>query len=150
MVSPSATATDLTDEGPASRSTGSSVTTTRRAGGRGKYMKDVLKAQKVFLRRRRQTYGRRHRRRGQEGPRPARSSASDKVQEKQTNFDGTSPRSRAPAPTRSFYGGYTNEAAPLLKQFRAAGVTAKFLGFDGLYDPAFPKGAGDAEPRARS
>ena len=32
----------------------------------------------------------------------------------------------------------------MLKQARAAGITAKFLGFDGLYDPGFPKGAGAA------
>ena len=45
-----------------------------------------------------------------------------------------------------FYGGYTREAAPLVKQLRAAGVTAKFLGPDGLYDPGFAAGAaGGAE-----
>jgi len=70
--------------------------------------------------------------------------ASDKVQTDQTNFDATISKIKSAAPDVIAYGGYTNEAAPLLKQARAAGVTAKFLGFDGLYDPKFPEGAGDA------
>jgi branched-chain amino acid transport system substrate-binding protein len=69
---------------------------------------------------------------------------SDKVQAEQTNFDATISKIKSAAPDVVAYGGYTNEAAPLLKQARAAGVTAKFLGFDGLYDPQFPAGAGGA------
>ena len=69
---------------------------------------------------------------------------TDKVQKDQTNFDATISKIKSAAPDEIAYGGYTNEAAPLVKQMRAAGVTAKFLGFDGLYDPGFPKGAGDA------
>ena len=64
------------------------------------------------------------------------------MQEKQTNFDATISKIKAAGADAIAYGGYTNEAAPLLKQLRAGGVTAKFLGFDGLYDPAFPAGAG--------
>ena len=74
----------------------------------------------------------------------------DKVQTDQTNFDATISKIKAAKPDVIAYGGYTNEAAPLVKQMRAAGVTAKFLGFDGLYDPGFPKGAGDGRRAARS
>jgi len=43
-----------------------------------------------------------------------------------------------------FYGGYTNEASPFLKQLRQAGITAKFIGGDGINDANFPPGAGAA------
>ena len=70
----------------------------------------------------------------------------DKVQERQTQFDATVSKIKAAAPDAVFYGGYTREAAPLVRQMRAGGVTAKFIGPDGLYDPAFPQGAaGGAE-----
>jgi branched-chain amino acid transport system substrate-binding protein len=70
----------------------------------------------------------------------------DKVQEQQTQFDATISKIKAFAPEAVFYGGYTREAAPLVRQMRAGGVTAKFIGPDGLYDPAFPEGAaGGAE-----
>ena len=43
-----------------------------------------------------------------------------------------------------FYGGYTPEAGPLLKQLREAGVEATFLSDDGAKDPTFGGLAGDA------
>jgi branched-chain amino acid transport system substrate-binding protein len=70
--------------------------------------------------------------------------ANDKVQTDQTNFDATISKIKSSGADAIAYGGYTNEAAPLLKQARAAGVTAKFVGFDGLYDPGFVSGAGAA------
>ncbi|GAA3763949.1 branched-chain amino acid ABC transporter substrate-binding protein [Plantactinospora mayteni] len=72
--------------------------------------------------------------------------ATDKIQEKQSQFDATVSKIKSSGADHLFYGGYTREAAPLVKQMRAAGVTAKFIGPDGLYDPAFPEGAaGGAE-----
>ena len=43
-----------------------------------------------------------------------------------------------------FYGGYTPEAGPLLKQLREAGVEATFLSDDGSKDPTFGGLAGEA------
>jgi branched-chain amino acid transport system substrate-binding protein len=70
----------------------------------------------------------------------------DKIQERQSQFDATISKIKAAQADFVFYGGYTREAAPLVKQMRAAGVQAKFVGPDGLYDPSFPAGAsGGAE-----
>lgn len=70
----------------------------------------------------------------------------DKVQEQQSQFDATISKIRTANADYVFYGGYTREAAPLVRQMRAAGITAKFVGPDGLYDPAFAEGAqGGAE-----
>ncbi|ASW55968.1 branched-chain amino acid ABC transporter substrate-binding protein [Plantactinospora sp. KBS50] len=66
---------------------------------------------------------------------------SDKIQEKQSQFDATISKIKAAGADFVFYGGYTREAAPLVRQMRSAGITAKFIGPDGLYDPAFPEGA---------
>jgi branched-chain amino acid transport system substrate-binding protein len=68
----------------------------------------------------------------------------DKVQEKQTQFESVISKIKSAGADAVFYGGYVREAAPFLKQLRAAGVKAKFIGPDGLYDPALISGAGAA------
>jgi branched-chain amino acid transport system substrate-binding protein len=68
---------------------------------------------------------------------------SDKVQEKQTEFSATVSKVKAASPDWVFYAGYAAEAGPFLKQLRSAGVTAPFIGGDGLYGADFPKAAGD-------
>ncbi|GAA0425502.1 branched chain amino acid ABC transporter substrate-binding protein [Actinoplanes capillaceus] len=142
MVSPSATAAELTKAGNKSfhRVVGNDST---QAAAAVTYIKDTLKSQKVFLIDDGQTYGV-----GIIGEVKAGLGAlavnSDKVQTDQQNFDATISKIKSSGADLIAYGGYTNEAAPLLKQARAAGVTAKFLGFDGLYDPGFPSGAGEA------
>jgi branched-chain amino acid transport system substrate-binding protein len=140
MVSPSATATELTQAGNESfhRVVGNDST---QGAAAVVYFKDVLKAQKVFLIDDGTTYGAGIIAEVKKGLGNL-VAGEDKVQEKQTNFDATISKIKAAAPDAVAYGGYTNEAAPLLKQMRAGGVTAKFLGFDGLYDPAFASGAG--------
>jgi branched-chain amino acid transport system substrate-binding protein len=142
MVSPSATAAELTQAGNKSfhRVVGNDDTQGEAAVT---YIKDVLKGKKVFLIDDGQTYGSGIVAVIKKGL-GATVTGSDKVQTDQTNFDATINKIKASGADVVGYGGYTNEAAPLLKQARAAGVTAKFLGFDGLYDPGFPKGAGDA------
>jgi branched-chain amino acid transport system substrate-binding protein len=68
------------------------------------------------------------------------------VEKNQQEFSTLVNDVKAFAPDAIFYGGYTTEASPFVKQLREAGVTAKFIGPDGLYDPNFPKGAaGGAE-----
>ncbi|MEV6630584.1 branched-chain amino acid ABC transporter substrate-binding protein [Actinoplanes sp. NPDC051470] len=142
MVSPSATATELTAGGNKSfhRVVGNDGT---QGAAAVEYIKNVSKSQKVFLIDDGQTYGVGIIDVVKKGL-GATVAGSDKVQTDQTNFDATISKIKSAKADLIAYGGYTNEAAPLLKQARAAGVTAKFLGFDGLYDPGFPKGAGDA------
>ncbi|MEU7754698.1 branched-chain amino acid ABC transporter substrate-binding protein [Micromonospora sp. NPDC049101] len=143
MVSPSATRTDLTQKGNKSfyRVVGNDGT---QAGAVASYLK-TQSAQKVFLVDDASAYGA-----GiteelgkQLGPLVVN---KDKIQERQAQFDATISKIKAAQADFVFYGGYTREAAPLVKQMRAAGVQAKFVGPDGLYDPAFPAGAsGGAE-----
>jgi branched-chain amino acid transport system substrate-binding protein len=140
MVSPSATATELTQMGNKSfhRVVGNDGT---QGAAASVYIKDVLKATKVFVADDGTTYGSGIVAEVKKGLGTL-VAGSDKVQEKQTNFDSTISKIKTSGADVVAYGGYTNEAGPLLKQMRAAGVTAKFLGFDGLFDPNFASGAG--------
>ncbi|WP_432898842.1 branched-chain amino acid ABC transporter substrate-binding protein [Micromonospora matsumotoense] len=143
MISPSATRADLTQKGNKSffRVVGNDGT---QAGAVATYLKSQSAA-KVFTIDDGSAYGA-----GitaelakNIGPTLA---GTDKIQEKQAQFDATISKIKAAKADFVFYGGYTREAAPLVKQMRAAGIQAKFVGPDGLYDPAFPKGAsGGAE-----
>ncbi|MFI5933478.1 branched-chain amino acid ABC transporter substrate-binding protein [Actinoplanes sp. NPDC051494] len=146
MVSPSATAAELTTLGNKNffRVVGNDNT---QGDAAVTYIKNTLKAQKVFVIDDGQTYGVGIIDRVKAGL-GATVVNSDKVQTDQANFDATISKIKSSQADVIAYGGYTNEAAPLLKQARAAGVTAKFLGFDGLYDPGFPKGAGAASDGA--
>ena len=69
---------------------------------------------------------------------------SDKVQEEQQEFSTLVGKVQASGADYIFYGGYTREAAPLIRQLRDAGVDTPFIGPDGLYDPGFAEGAGGA------
>jgi branched-chain amino acid transport system substrate-binding protein len=142
MVSPSATATELTAGGNKAfhRVVGNDGT---QGAAAVVYIKDTFKASKVFVIDDGQPYGVGIVDEIKKGLGPV-VVGSDKVQTDQTNFDATISKIKSASPEVVAWGGYTNEAAPFLKQARAAGVTAKFLGFDGLYDPGFPKGAGTA------
>jgi branched-chain amino acid transport system substrate-binding protein len=140
MVAPSATAAELTTLGATNffRDVGNDNTQGEAAVT---YIKNVLKSQKAFVIDDGTPYGTGIIGRVKEGL-GATVVGEDKVQTDQTNFDATISKVKAKSPDVIAWGGYTNEAAPFLKQARAAGVTAKFLGFDGLYDPAFLKGVG--------
>lgn len=144
MISQSATATDLTQD-EANR-----VEVFHRVNGyddtQGSaiaiYLKDIAKAQKVFVVDDSTTYG------GPLGDK-IRSElgdlvvGSDKTQEKQTEFSATVSKIEAAAPDAVVYAGYAAEGGPFLKQLRSAGVTATFIGGDGLYGADFPKAAGE-------
>ncbi|HEU4422553.1 MAG TPA: branched-chain amino acid ABC transporter substrate-binding protein [Pilimelia sp.] len=140
MISPSATAPELTAVGNKSfhRVVGNDLT---QGAAAAEYFKTALQSKKVFVVDDGTTYGSGVAGEVKKGLGPLVVN-SDKVQEKQTNFDATISKIKTAGADAVAYAGYTNEAAPFLKQLRAGGVTAKFLGFDGLYDPAFPKGAG--------
>lgn len=142
MISASATATDLT--------TTDQVDVFHRVVGYddvqgaaiARYLKDVLGAKKVFVVDDSTTYG---------GPLADKVKAdlgdlvvdSDKVQEKQTEFSATVSKVKSANPDAVFYAGYAAEAGPFLKQLRAAGIEAPFVGGDGLYGADFPKAAGE-------
>ncbi|MEW2502549.1 branched-chain amino acid ABC transporter substrate-binding protein [Amycolatopsis sp. NPDC047767] len=72
----------------------------------------------------------------------------DKVKSKQTDFSAVVNKVKAAAPDAVFYSGYYQEAAPFAQQLNDAGVTAKFVGPDGVKDDEFVKGAGDAAKNA--
>ncbi|HEX5740934.1 MAG TPA: branched-chain amino acid ABC transporter substrate-binding protein, partial [Pilimelia sp.] len=142
MVSPSATAIELTTKGNKAfhRVVGHDGI---QGAAAAQFIKDKLQAKKVFVIDDSTTYG--------AGIAAETTKAlgalvagSDKVQEKQSNFAATVSKVKGANVDVVVYAGYTNEAAPLLKQLRSGGVNAKFVGFDGLYDPNFPKGAGSA------
>lgn len=142
MVAPSATATDLTTKG---WKVFHRVVANDGAQGpaAGKYIKDILKASKVYLIDDGSAYGAALA--DEVGKSVGTPVGRDKVQEKQTDFRAVVQKVKGVAPDAVFYGGYTNEAAPLLKQLRDGGVTAKFVGGDGINDPAFATGAGASQ-----
>jgi len=147
MISQSATATDLTTEEPAAvfhRVIGYDEV---QGAAIGRYLRDVAGAKKVFVVDDSTTYGE-----------PLASKVkeelgdlvvdSDKTQEGQTEFSAVVSKIESAEPDAVFYAGYAAEAGPFLKQLRDAGVTATFVGGDGLYGADFPKAAGDASEGA--
>ncbi|WP_209021777.1 branched-chain amino acid ABC transporter substrate-binding protein [Nocardioides sp. 503] len=143
MISQSATATDLTTEEPAAvfhRVIGYDEV---QGAAIGRYLRDVAGAKKVFVVDDSTTYGE-----------PLATKVkdelgdlvvdSDKTQEGQTEFSAVVSKIESAKPDAVFYAGYAAEAGPFLKQLRDAGVTATFVGGDGLYGADFPKAAGDA------
>lgn len=142
MVSPSATAAELTTANNKAfhRVVGNDAT---QGAAAVTYLNNVIKPTKVFVIDDGQPYGAGIIAEVKKGL-GSKVVGEDKVQTDQTNFDATISKIKSAGADAIAYGGYTNEAAPLLKQARAAGVTAKFIGFDGLYDPGFPAGAGAA------
>ena len=114
MVSPSATNPELTAVGNKAfhRVVGNDST---QGAAAVVYFKTVLKAQKVFVVDDGSTYGKGIADEVKKGL-GAVVVASDKVQEKQINFDATISKIKAAGADAIAYGGYTNEAAPFLKQ----------------------------------
>jgi len=140
MVAPSATATDLTTKGW--KVFHRVVANDSQQGpAAGRYIKEVLKAQKVMVIDDGTAYGSplADAVAKELGPLVI---ARDKTQSKQTQFDAVVAKVKNNAPDALFYGGYTNEASPFLKQLRAAGVKSTFVGGDGINDANFPPGAG--------
>jgi branched-chain amino acid transport system substrate-binding protein len=60
--------------------------------------------------------------------------ASDKATDNQQDFSAIVTKVTSSGATALFYGGYTEEASPFLKQLRAAGYKGAFVGGDGIYD----------------
>jgi branched-chain amino acid transport system substrate-binding protein len=109
-----------------------------------KYIKDTMKAQKVFVVDDATDYGK-----GLativKGDLGATVVGTDTVQQKQTDFSATVTKIRASGATAFYYGGYYAEAGKLRKQLTDAGGKAiTMVASDGVRDPGFVKGAGQA------
>ncbi|WP_370950251.1 branched-chain amino acid ABC transporter substrate-binding protein [Amycolatopsis sp. cg5] len=76
------------------------------------------------------------------------SSCTDRVKTKQTDFTAVVTKMTAEKPDAIFYAGYYPEAGPLAQQLDAAGVTAKFVGPDGVKNDEFIRAAGKAAANA--
>jgi branched-chain amino acid transport system substrate-binding protein len=106
-----------------------------------RYMKDTLKAQKVYVIDDASDYGKGL----AEQVKTALGSAvigSDVIQEKQVDFSALVAKIQAANPDAVFHGGYVREGAPFLKQLRGAGVKAKYVAGDGVKTDDLISGAG--------
>jgi branched-chain amino acid transport system substrate-binding protein len=107
----------------------------------GRYIEEVLGARKVFVIDDTAAYG--HGLANEVidvlGPRVIQSGS---VLPGQTDFAGIVAQIRAAAPDAIFYGGYYAEAGALLREVRAAGITATFVAGDGVKDEGFLHEAG--------
>ncbi|MFC4086630.1 branched-chain amino acid ABC transporter substrate-binding protein [Amycolatopsis samaneae] len=74
----------------------------------------------------------------------SKATCSDKVKTKQTDFSAVVNKIASEKPDAIFYAGYYNEGAPFAQQLNDKGVTAKFVGPDGVKDQEFVKNAGNA------
>lgn len=110
-----------------------------------KYIKDVLKAQKVFVSDDTSEYGK-----GLADivKNDLGSLVADTDQTaadgKQDDFSATVTKAKASGATVFFYGGYYSNAGKLAKQLKDGGFTGTFVAADGVKDDGFIKGAGAA------
>ena len=107
----------------------------------GRYIKDVLKPEKVFVVDDQSAYGAGL---ADEVKKTLGTAVvgSDKAAEKMTEFSSIISKVKTSGATVLFYGGYTAEAAPFVKQLRAQGWTGQFVGGDGINDDNMIKVAG--------
>jgi branched-chain amino acid transport system substrate-binding protein len=106
----------------------------------GKYIKDTLKATKVFVIDDASDYGKGL---ADEVTKVAGNAAGkDTVQQKQTDFSATVAKVKSSGADAVFYGGYYQEAGLLVKQLREAAVKATFVAGDGVKDQGFITAAG--------
>ncbi len=143
MISQSATATDLTQDDPVEVFHRLVPYDDYQGAAIGKYLTDEVGATKVFVIDNSEAYGEPLADRVEETLGDA-MIARDKTEVGQTDFAPTIAKMESAKPDAIMYGGYIAEAAPLLKQIRDAGITAPFIGGDGLYGADFGNAVGDA------
>jgi branched-chain amino acid transport system substrate-binding protein len=99
----------------------------------GSYIKNVLKPTKVFVVDDQSAYGAGL---ADEVKKTLGTlvAGTDKATDNQNEFGGIISKVKTSGATVLFYGGYTEEGSPFLKQLRAAGWDGTFVGGDGLYD----------------
>ena len=69
--------------------------------------------------------------------------ATDTVQQKQSDFSATVTKAKASGTDVLFYAGYYAEAGKLAKQLKQGGYTGTFVSGDGSLDPGFIQAGGD-------
>jgi len=108
----------------------------------GRYIKNVLKADKVYVVDDQSAYGAGL---ADEVKKVIGTPVGeDKVQVKQTNFSAVVTKIRNSGATALFFGGYYTEAGLLLKQLKGAGWTGTMIAGDGVKDANFISVAGQA------
>ncbi len=140
-VSASATNPDLTTNGWKTfhRVLGNDAT---QAPAAAKYIKDTLKATKVFVVDDASEYGKGIAD-GVKESLGALATGTDTIQAKQTDFGPTVTKVKASGADALWFGGYYAEAGLLAKQLRAGGWKGFFVSGDGANDPGFVEAAGD-------
>jgi len=134
-LTPSATAPDLNPGGYKTFFRGVGTDTSQgRAAGR--YLRDVMRAQPVFVIDDGSAYSTRLTNEIKQVLGSA-VGGTDKVQPKQTEFTATITKAKASGAKAIYYGGPTAEAAGFVRQLRVAGMTAVFMGPDGILDSDF-------------
>ncbi|GAA1788652.1 branched-chain amino acid ABC transporter substrate-binding protein [Planosporangium flavigriseum] len=106
-----------------------------------RYIKNTLKAQKVFVIDDASEYGKGLADQVKQTLGTA-VIGSDVIQEKQTDFSALVAKIQAANPDAIFHGGYVREGAPFLKQLRGAGVKATYVAGDGAKTDDLISGAG--------
>ncbi len=134
-ITPSATNPALADNGWKTffRALGNDAT---QGPAAAKYIKDTVKAQKVFVIDDASEYGKGLADivRKDLGDLVT---GNDTVQVKQTDFSATVTKVMSSGADAVFYGGYSPEAAPLIKQLRGAGFKGTFVVADGVKDQSY-------------
>ena len=141
-ITPSATATKLASNGWKTffRALGNDDT---QGPAAAKYIKETIKAQKVFVMDDASEYGKGL----ADTVRKELADAlvgNDTIQVKQTDFSASVTKVLASGADALFFGGYDPEAAPLIKQLRDAGWKGTFVVADGVKSAAYPQNAGAA------
>jgi branched-chain amino acid transport system substrate-binding protein len=112
----------------------------------GRYAAEQLKSKKIAVIDDRTAYGQGL---AQEFIKSAKAKGVDIVAQqyttdKATDFNAILTAIKAKKPDAVFFGGTDAVAGPMLRQMKALGITAKFIGGDGICSEALPKLAGDA------
>jgi branched-chain amino acid transport system substrate-binding protein len=140
LITPSATRPSLSDKdwGVFHRGVGNDFA---QGPAAGRYIKNVLKSEKVFVVDDQSAYGTGL---ADEVKKVLGAAVvgTDKVQVKQTDFAATVAKIRSSGATALFFGGYYTEAGLLLKQLKGAGWTGTMVAGDGVNDANFAKVAG--------
>lgn len=109
----------------------------------GRYIKDVVKAEKVYVVDDQSAYGAGL---ADEVKKVlgAQVAGSDKVAVRQTNFSAVVTKIKSSGATVLFFGGYYTEAGLLLKELKGSGWTGTMVAGDGVNDANFIKVAGQS------
>ena len=141
-ITPSATNPKLADNGWKTffRALGNDAT---QGPAAAKYIKDTVKSKKTFVIDDASEYGK-----GLadivRSDLGAQVIGNDTIQQKQTDFGASVTKVTASGADALFFGGYSPEAAPLIKQLRDAGWKGTFVVADGVKDQSFIDNAKDA------